>query len=99
MKYLPTLRHRQRASIADENEQGISLPMDQYSAFVELLPQIETALSKNGESVPRPQYVGVKTEEDVKEDADSDNDEEDDDSGALRKSNIEATSDEEDDDE
>jgi len=30
--------------------------MDQYAAFVNLLPGIEAVLSENGQSVPRPKY-------------------------------------------
>ncbi|RAL15018.1 transcriptional coactivator p15/PC4 family protein [Aspergillus homomorphus CBS 101889] len=35
---------------------GISLPIDQYSALVTLLPEIELAMRNHGQSVPRPSY-------------------------------------------
>ncbi|PYI09075.1 PC4-domain-containing protein [Aspergillus sclerotiicarbonarius CBS 121057] len=38
-------------------KKGISLPMDQFSSLVSLLPDIETALQENGESIPRPNYT------------------------------------------
>ena len=74
--------------------QGISMPMDQYSAFLELLPQIEKELAKKGERVVRPQYDRQveKEEEDV-----ADEEPEIDESNLVSKSNIEATSDEEED--
>jgi len=76
-------------------KKGISMPMDQYAAFVELLPQIEKELSEKGEKVPRPQYDGVREEEeDVKEEVESESADGD---GVPQKSNIEATSDEEED--
>ncbi|OJJ67509.1 hypothetical protein ASPBRDRAFT_161888 [Aspergillus brasiliensis CBS 101740] len=37
-------------------KKGISLPIDQFSSLVSLLPHIETTLQNKGESVPRPQY-------------------------------------------
>jgi hypothetical protein len=70
--------------------------MDQYSAFIELLPQIEKELIKKGQTVPRPQYIGqVEEERDVIEEEDSS--EVGDDNGVPKKSNIEATSDEDED--
>ncbi|KAH7010957.1 putative RNA polymerase II transcriptional coactivator [Macrophomina phaseolina] len=57
-----------------------------YSALVELLPEVETALSKKGESVKRSVYDGLS----VKDNRDSDEDEADD----VGKKNFEATSDE-----
>jgi hypothetical protein len=71
---------------------GISMPLDQYSAFIELLPQIEKELGKNGETVPRPQYEGqLSTERGAQKEDESDVDEG---NGVQKKSNIEATSDE-----
>ena len=69
------------------------MPMDQYSALIELLPHIEKELVKKGEKVPRPRYDGhVKEEKDmVEEDEDSEVDEG---NGLPKKSNIDATSDE-----
>lgn len=37
--------------------QGISLSLEQYSAFLELVPQIEDVLKTKGENVARPSYV------------------------------------------
>ena len=62
------------------------MTVEQYSAFVGLMPQIETLLSQKGESVPRPNYDGAPPPAD-----EDDEDEEDDE----KKANIEATSDEE----
>jgi hypothetical protein len=68
------------------------MPLDQYSAFIELLPQIEKELRKNGETVPRPQYEGKLSEgQDVQKEEESGVDEG---NGVAKKSNIEATSDE-----
>ena len=78
--------------------------MEQYSALIEIMPQIETALRNKGEKVPRPLYggemtTGVKSGEDEEEDG---SDARGDTSDArrndtLRKSNIDVTSDEEED--
>ena len=72
------------------------MPTDQFSAFVELLPQIEEALVGRGEKVVRPQYdAQVKEEEGGVDEADlSDVGDE---NGGPKKSNIEATSDEDED--
>jgi len=85
-------------------KKGISLPMNQYSALIELLPYIEKELTETGETVPRPQYdgfvgeedAGDEEEEDIKDEAEPDGDNDSD--SAPKKSNIEATSDEEEDD-
>ncbi|KAI9848415.1 MAG: hypothetical protein M1837_000210 [Sclerophora amabilis] len=37
-------------------KKGISLPIEQYAAFVALLPHVETVLKEKGEDVPRPVY-------------------------------------------
>jgi hypothetical protein len=70
------------------------MPIDQYSAFVQVLPQIEKALIKKGERVPRPQYNGEVKEDDGKDEHLSDAG---DDGDVPQKSNIEATSDEDED--
>lgn len=65
------------------------MTLEQYSTFIQLLPQIETTLKKGGASVPRPDYEANGTLiNDTGEDA---NDEED---GPSKKANIDATSDE-----
>ena len=53
--------------------QGISMPIDQYSTLVGLLPQIEKQLKAKGEAVARPDYDGKTTAEDD-EHADVDDD-------------------------
>jgi hypothetical protein len=70
------------------------MPIDQYSAFVQVLPQIEKELIRKGEKVPRPQYNGQVKEEDGKEEDSSDAG---DDDGVPKKSNIDVTSDEDED--
>jgi len=35
------------------------MPVDQFSALVSLLPEIEEALKQNGEALPRPIYSGA----------------------------------------
>ncbi|MCJ1367984.1 hypothetical protein MMC16_007122 [Acarospora aff. strigata] len=39
-------------------KKGISMPLEQYSTLVTLLPHIETVLREKGEKVPRPDYEG-----------------------------------------
>jgi hypothetical protein len=34
------------------------MPVDQFSALISLLPEIEEALKQNGETLPRPVYSG-----------------------------------------
>ncbi|KAL2811167.1 transcriptional Coactivator p15-domain-containing protein [Aspergillus granulosus] len=77
-------------------KKGISLPVDQFSALMTLLPDIETALQEKGVSVPRPNYTG--------QGAASGGDEEEDSTDELSapgptRKNIEATSDEDEDEE
>lgn len=63
------------------------MTVDQYSAFIAIMPQIEGLLRGMGESVPRPDFDDtVQTA--VAEEADEED--------LPTKSNIEATSDEED---
>jgi hypothetical protein len=61
------------------------MPIDQFSALIKLLPDIEQALKQKGESLPRPVYG----------DAGQPNDGEPDRTASPSKQNIEATSDEE----
>lgn len=70
-------------------KKGISMTLEQYSAFIRLLPQIEATLKKSGAIVPRPEYIGDDT---LADDAEGDADE--DEGGFIKKSNIDATSDE-----
>lgn len=49
------------------------MPIDQYSALIQLLPQIEKQLKAKGEAVARPDYDDKATQEDDKhEDAEDD---------------------------
>jgi hypothetical protein len=75
-------------------DQGISLPVEQYSALLQLLPQIEKSLVEKSQDVPRPDY-GAPVPKESSEDDDEDEDDEDDNEPA--KKNIEATSDEDED--
>ncbi|KIW76517.1 hypothetical protein Z517_11263 [Fonsecaea pedrosoi CBS 271.37] len=71
-------------------KKGISMSIEQYSAFVQIMPQIENVLKSQGEKVPRPNYDGsAPTADDGSNQEDAEEDEEMD-----RKPNIEATSDE-----
>lgn len=76
------------------------MTLEQFSTLVTILPQIETALNKKGEKVPRPEYDGRGPVRSTTEDEDED-DEDDDASeeggGRKKKANIDATSDEDED--
>ncbi|EED21770.1 RNA polymerase II transcriptional coactivator, putative [Talaromyces stipitatus ATCC 10500] len=48
-------------------KKGISLPIEQFSALVSHLPEIEQVLSAKGISVPRPSYNGESNEKDEDE--------------------------------
>lgn len=65
------------------------MPIDQFSAFIKLLPNIEQALKAQGESLPRPVYSGDADRPDNAGDGENAN------SASISKQNIEATSDEE----
>ncbi|KAJ9497325.1 hypothetical protein LTR99_008787 [Exophiala xenobiotica] len=67
-------------------KKGISLTVEQYSALIDAVPQIELLLQKQGEKVSRPKYDGSAPVEDDQPQEDEDTD---------KKANIEATSDEE----
>lgn len=85
------------------------MPVEQYSALVELMPRIEKALEKKGEKIPRPMY-GEDEEDDAavrpEEQQEEENGEVDEaekvevkaKNGKRKKSNIEATSDEDEED-
>lgn len=40
-------------------EQGISLSIDQFTAVLDILPDIEGALASKGIAIPRPKYDGA----------------------------------------
>ncbi|KAJ5122858.1 RNA polymerase II transcriptional coactivator KELP [Penicillium atrosanguineum] len=69
-------------------KKGISMPMDQFSALIKLLPDIEQALKQQGESLPRPIYSSCA-------DQPGDGNDEPERTASPYKQNIEATSDEE----
>ncbi|KAL9030206.1 MAG: hypothetical protein Q9196_001650 [Gyalolechia fulgens] len=75
-------------------KKGISLSLAQYSTLLTLLPEIETALVKKGEKVPRPDYSGAKAVGDDVRDVSGGGDDEEEEK--VRKKNFEATSEEED---
>jgi len=64
------------------------MTLEQYSAFINVIPQIETALKKKGEKIPRPNY-GPQPGPGNQDDQDVDDNQIED-----KKANIEATSDE-----
>ncbi|GLI82263.1 hypothetical protein PoHVEF18_010693 [Penicillium ochrochloron] len=68
-------------------KKGISMTLDQFSAFIKLLPDIEQAVKKQGESLPRPAYTGSVEQVDAEDDQETNN-------ASPSKQNIEATSDE-----
>ena len=66
------------------------MSVEQYTALIQIMPQIERVLKSQGEKVPRPNYDGSASAGD-----DESNEEgEDRDEEMERKPNIEATSDE-----
>jgi len=65
------------------------MPVDQFSALITLLPDIEQALKERGESLPRPTYPSDAGQ------PDKGNVEEPGRTASPSKQNIEATSDEE----
>ncbi|KAK0640175.1 putative RNA polymerase II transcriptional coactivator [Lasiodiplodia hormozganensis] len=69
-------------------KKGISLSLDQYNALMEVLPEVETALAKKGQTVVRPNFEGNAAKDKA--------DENDDEGSDANKKNFEATSDEDD---
>ena len=76
--------------------QGISLPLDQFAALVDVLPQIEKVLKEKGEDIPRPKYDKMEDEAEhgAEEEEAVDEEEEDAEDTKNEKKNFEATSDE-----
>jgi hypothetical protein len=62
------------------------MTIEQYSAFIAVMPQLESLLVEKGQFVPRPKYDGA---------AEAPDGSEDDEEEESKKANIEATSDEE----
>ncbi|KAJ0418124.1 transcriptional Coactivator p15-domain-containing protein [Aspergillus carlsbadensis] len=79
-------------------KKGISLPIDQFSTLVALLPDIETALQEKGVSIPRPNYTRQGANVGANEEEEEDSTDELSAPGPTRK-NIEATSDEDEEEE
>lgn len=71
------------------------MPMDQFASFINVLPEIEALLQESGETIPRPDYSGVRRPS-YESDLDQRNDQAND--MASRK-NIDATSDEDEEEE
>ncbi|KAF2101860.1 PC4-domain-containing protein [Rhizodiscina lignyota] len=82
-------------------KKGISLTIDQFTALISVLPDLEAILSARGSSLPRPKYERDKEDSaasKVDEEEEEDDDEDDDDEPVSRKNkkpNFDETSDEE----
>lgn len=75
------------------------MSLEQYSALLQAIPEIEKELKKNGESVPRPVFKSKIQGNDAEgKEGTMDNDEDGEENGEdlkrLKKANFEATSDE-----
>lgn len=72
--------------------------MDQYAAFISLLPDLETVLKENDQEVPRPNYASTgpveEGDRDGQNEADNDNE-----GSASPKKNAEAAVEEEEEEE
>lgn len=73
------------------------MPMDQFSSFITVLPEIEAVLRESGQTIPRPDYAGVGSAPDESDGSEEDSG--DDSKDAASRKNIEATSDEDEEDE
>lgn len=61
------------------NLQGISLNIEQFTAFIDQLPEIEKVLKAKGITIPRPEYGGARVSpkaEDHEENEEEDEEEE-----------------------
>ena len=56
--------------------QGISLNIDQFTIFIEQLPEIEKALKSKGITIPRPEYGGARASLEAEEPTEEENEEE-----------------------
>ncbi|GFF56808.1 putative RNA polymerase II transcriptional coactivator [Aspergillus udagawae] len=74
-------------------KKGISLPIDQFSALVTLLPDIEMALKESGEFVPRPEYPQANEKANGDDSNETDQSAESESPYSMKK-NIDATSEE-----
>ncbi|KIV96548.1 hypothetical protein PV10_00398 [Exophiala mesophila] len=77
-------------------KKGISMSVEQYSALVDIMPQIEETLAKMGNQVPRPDYSGKAGLVKPRNDKDDDDDDDDGAQKTKTKANFDSTSDEED---
>lgn len=73
------------------NEQGISLPIEQFNALIKVIPDIEAALAEKGQSIQRPDYSGAGASAAL----DEEEEEEDEEVEKEGKKNFEETSDDE----
>jgi hypothetical protein len=78
--------------------QGISLNIDQFTAFIEQLPEIEKALEAKGITIPRPEYGDVRASSKAEEQAEEENEDEEEEEEEVKKpaKAVEASEDEED---
>lgn len=61
------------------NLQGISLNIEQFTAFIDQLPEIEKVLKAKGITIPRPEYGGARVSPKAEDQEENDeNDEEND---------------------
>lgn len=65
------------------------MSIEQYSALIQIMPQLDELLTSKGEKLPRPDYNGNAADMD-----DDDDDEENEEDEESEKANIDATSDE-----
>jgi hypothetical protein len=69
----------QTDDILISNLQGISLNIEQFTAFIDQLPEIEKVLKAKGITIPRPEYGGARVSpkaEDQEENEEEDEEEE-----------------------
>ncbi|KAG9780450.1 hypothetical protein KCU88_g3742, partial [Aureobasidium melanogenum] len=75
-------------------DQGISMSLEQYSALIGIMPQIEELLKQQGESVPRPDYSGTGSTPSTSAANNGADEDQEETARTSQKANIEATSDE-----
>ncbi|KAL2394776.1 hypothetical protein ABEF95_000710 [Exophiala dermatitidis] len=75
-------------------KKGISMSLEQYSALIGIMPQIEELLKQQGESVPRPDYSGTSSTPSTSAANNGADDDQEETARTSKKANIEATSDE-----
>ncbi|EHY58747.1 hypothetical protein HRR83_007471 [Exophiala dermatitidis] len=75
-------------------KKGISMSLEQYSALIGIMPQIEELLKQQGESVPRPDYSGTGSTPSTSAANNGADEDQEETARTSQKANIEATSDE-----